>query len=85
MLAPTMHLKGINRIRRGELRSPVCAYERNWIRQNKTLRRIIPTEGFCYKLKAVVVRKMFHNLFDGTLQNIAKFVDGVHFHILILP
>ena len=32
----------------------------------------------------IVIREVFHDIFHSALENVAKAVDGVDFHILIL-
>ena len=43
---------------------------------------------FCnthFLLKMIIVRNMLHDVFNTAIQNIAKFIDGIHFNILIFP
>ena len=42
------------------------------------------TQGRLFLLEAIVIREVFHNIFNTALENVAKFVDGINFHIQIL-
>jgi len=37
-----------------------------------------------HPLKYILVREMFHNILNPTVQNVAKLIDGIHFNILIV-
>ena len=41
--------------------------------------------GFIFSLKAIIVRKMLHNVLNPALQDVAELVNSIDLDVLILP
>lgn len=46
--------------------------------------RIFGCPRLCY-LEKVIIFKVFHDVFNPAMQDITQLINGIHFHIFVMP